>query len=120
MFLTCGLFFNVVGPASGHISKDILKKIFVWKVSLERFDWDVVTQAGHNNASIFYINELNFLYIIYKFYRIKLTYLICRFPYLLPCLCISVIALIVLVTTFWLPVSSLDICFIKNIELPSF
>jgi MFS family permease len=26
-----------------------------------------------------------------------------RFPYLLPCLCISVIALIVLVTTFWLP-----------------
>jgi len=26
-----------------------------------------------------------------------------RFPYLLPCLCISVIALVVLVTTFWLP-----------------
>lgn len=26
-----------------------------------------------------------------------------RFPYLLPCLCISVIALVVLATTFWLP-----------------
>lgn len=26
-----------------------------------------------------------------------------RFPYLLPCLCISVIAVVVLVTTFWLP-----------------
>ncbi|XP_057828207.2 probable peptide/nitrate transporter At3g43790 isoform X2 [Cryptomeria japonica] len=30
-----------------------------------------------------------------------------RFPYLLPCLCISVIAVIVFVSTFWLPIFSL-------------
>ncbi|XP_057828136.1 probable peptide/nitrate transporter At3g43790 isoform X4 [Cryptomeria japonica] len=30
-----------------------------------------------------------------------------RFPYLLPCLCISVVAVIVFVSTFWLPIFSL-------------
>lgn len=53
MFLTCGLFFTVVGPASGQISKYILQKLFVWKVNLENFGgvFRRIIQAGHNNTS---------------------------------------------------------------------
>ena len=84
------IFFFSCVSACTTVSKHVL-----WKINF----WEVCFLSNSNSSYI--NNKTNYIFIFF------------RFPYLLPCLCISLFAAVVLVSCIWLPVCAHAISYVS-------
>ena len=89
--------------ACRKVSGYILWRFSIWKVSLPHYSDAIL----HLISSIFY-----YFFWIWSIMMIQNIYLWCRFPYFLPCLFISVYAMIITVACCWLPVRFWSRCLV--------
>ena len=83
----------IIHSASRQVSQYIFQRWFLWKVICYIFKY-----------CAFYIWSFT-IYAMCLIWIIILSSFFYRFPYFLPCFCISLYALVVMIFAFWLPVN---------------